>query len=263
METALKGWSPSDRTAFLKWYLALGMSDRRAEISKQQKEPILKSPEYIKALQVVNFGDRASIGKFMTLAQIRDSQPPPQPISLGVDNSYRYYLRSQLAYLDIANKLPAGTVGHDQLVEFIAQDGKQPPLQYALHLGALEAIPASKNYSDVNKIGTPFHVWIDAVTRSVWLVLDPNPIDGLGDPVPIDARDDPWNYLPSPRNSRPSFDVMLVLTRNEIGTIDDNRPLFGKASLLTAQRRHLQPYAVAKDVISKKIPNNPGPVAGG
>lgn len=89
METALKGWSPTDRTAFLKWFLATGMKDRQEEISKQKKQSVLKSPEYIKALQAIDFRDRASIGKFMSLTQIRDCQPRPQPISLGLDNSFR------------------------------------------------------------------------------------------------------------------------------------------------------------------------------
>jgi len=155
------------------------------------------------------------------------------------------------------------SIGHDELIEFKAQDGKQPPLQYALHLGVLEAIPASKSYADVKKIKTAFRVWIDAITKSVWLVLDRNTSDDLGDPVSIDPKDDPWNYLPTPRNSRPTFDVMRVLTSNEIGRIDDNRPLFGPTSLQTAQVRHLQPYTVAKDVISKAIPNTSGPAAGG
>ncbi|MCJ1400401.1 hypothetical protein MMC11_003606 [Xylographa trunciseda] len=263
VDTALKGWSPTDRTAFLKWFLASGMKDRQDVVSKQKEQPVLKSPQYIKALQAIDFGDRASIGKFMSLTQIRDCQPPPQPISLGLDNSFRYYLNSQLGYLEITDKLPEGTDGHDELIEFKAQDGKPPPLQYALHLGVLEAIPARKNYADVDKIKTPFRVWIDAVAKSIWLVLDRNATNELGDPAPIDPRDDPWNYLPTPRNSRQTFDVMQVLTSDEIGRIDDNRPLFGAASLLTTQVRHLQPYTVAKDVIGKKIPKSSGPTAGG
>jgi hypothetical protein len=66
---------------------------------------------------------------------------------------------------------------------------------------------------------TPFRVYLDPLSpRSVWLVLDQQSKDELGEDFDIPLPDNSWDYLPSAQNDRNLFKVIILQPGHELGS---------------------------------------------
>lgn len=179
---------------------------------------------YINHLKAVDFKRIDSITTFIYGTQIRDWEPYPEPIVLGSENGILYQLRSQLLDLEPSFDLPAGATPNDAITEIRPTNpNTKCPLQFVLPLGTLEysKFADSSRGETSFRVETPFHVYVNPIDRSIWLVLSPYMHDDLGDRESIPWGTDPWPYLGLHADGRVPFDVMKLMTWEEFQTLGD------------------------------------------
>lgn len=181
----------------------------------------------------VDFSRTASITAFMYHTQIRDWEAYPKPIVLGSEDGIVYQLHSQLLDLEPSFDLPAGATSSDAITEIRSTNpNTKCPLQFVLALGILQYT----RIADSSRAETPFRVCVNAIDRSIWLVLAPYTLDDVGDRVPIPRGTDPWPYLGLHSDGRVQFDVMKLMTFEEFHKLGDQsqaleREMFGRAKV--------------------------------
>lgn len=235
---------------------------RPARAGSPAKNRRLTTVEYFDALRKLDVGNVNSLGDFMSRTQKPHHRPTPRPILLGADGDVQYVLRSGLAFYEIIDDLVENTKVHPNFVEFIPEsdsgfDATEGLLRYGFHLGALEGIlPRSTDVSaDFNTtaataivVSTPFNVFLNPLDKSIWIVLDQKSQDGLGF---MEFTGDPWDSLPSFSEGRAQFDVMRILSGEEVNVWDGNhmawdfqtpRPFFTQEAMKTAKRVFLEPH---------------------
>jgi hypothetical protein len=188
---------------------------------------------YINNLNAVDFTRTDSITTFICRTQIRDRVPYPMPIILGSEDGLMYQLRSQLLDLEPSFDLPADATSSDAVTEIRSTNPKTKcPLQFVVPLGNLEY----SRFPDISRVETPFRVCVNAIDRSIWLVLAPYTLDDVGERVPIPRGTDPWPYLGLHSNGRVQFDVMELMTWKEFRTLSNQsealkKNMFGLAKV--------------------------------
>lgn len=184
---------------------------------------------YIQHLRSVDFSHTASITTFIYEAQIRDWDPYPEPIVLGFQDGIEYQLRSELVDLEPSYDLPAGVLSSDRLVEIrTTNPNTECPLRFVFPLGILRYTRSA----DSSRVETPFHVCVNPIDLSIWLVLAEYTLNDLGDREEIPRSTDPWPYLGLRSDGREKFDVMELMTWEQFqGLVDQGlrQELFGRA----------------------------------
>lgn len=194
--------------------------------------------QYIDAVKGLNFKNDDSMLDFINKTQIRDWEPYPLPIILGCDGSTIYQLRSQLVDMEATSDIPSGTPLSEYIYEIRATaPNVKSPTQYIYSLGMLEYT------KQAGSIGTetPFKVGINPVDRSVWLIMTPYSLDGVGNRVPIPLNVDTWPYAGTtattgtPPKKRDTFDVIQIATWAEFVALNQtnaiSRAMFTKAGM--------------------------------
>lgn len=186
---------------------------------------------YINSLGCLDFRHSSSISSFMYRTQIRDWEPYPEPIILGSEDGLVYRLRSQLLDLEPSCDVSADVILNDAISEIRAtKPDTQCPLRFVLPLGTLDYI----RLADSSRFETSFHVCINPVDRSIWLILAAYTLDQVGDRVLIPRGEDPWPYLGLKSRGRVQFDVMELMTWKEFRKLENQsqaveRDMFGLA----------------------------------
>lgn len=233
MNAVLAGWTASDRAAFACWYRSKQNAQRTEFIQKQKAQIAMQPASYIDHLKAVDFRRIDSITTFIHQTQVRDWDPYPMPIVLGSEKGIVYQLCSQLLDLEPSFDLPAGATASGAIT------GIQSPnpdtklsLQFVLPLDTLEY----SQIADSSRAEIPFQVCVNAIDRSIWLVLSPYTLDDLGDRETISRGTDPWPYLGLHSDSRVQFDVMELMTWEEFQNLVEQsqalkRDMFGLAKV--------------------------------
>ena len=89
--------------------------------------------------------------------------------------------------------------------------------EFLVSLGFLDCIRSA----DTSGVETSFHVYINVIDRSIWLVLAPYELNGIGERATIPRGTDPWPFLGLRSNGRVHFDVMELMTWNEFLNLKD------------------------------------------
>ena len=179
----------------------------------------------------IDFRNTASLIKFIHLTQVRDRAPYPRPIVLGSEDDNVYQLRSQLLDMEPSHDLPADTPSSKAIIEIRSTNpNTECPLRFVLPLGTLEYT----RIADSLRVETPFHVCVNPVDRSIWLVLSSYTLDDVGDRMPIPRGTDPWPYLGLSSYGRMKFDVMELMTIKELRNLENQdealkKDMFGPA----------------------------------
>ena len=231
---------------------------RAREIEQQKKEPVLTAMQYIHALRTVDFEDADSMDGFLKLTQIRDHQPPAQPILLGVDNGFKYFLVPKLPFFHINNHNArlAEEDGHPVLIKFrsITDQPLANSIVLGMHLGLLEAGRIDDQYTQ----STPFNVFVNVANRSLWIVLDREPIDSYGNRTRMAKSENPRSCLPSPQGDRPQFDALEIMKWGELKVLSNSevdphragepsaRRFFSTEVISGAKMLFLEPYTPTK-----------------
>ncbi|KAK4695623.1 hypothetical protein P7C71_g2164, partial [Lecanoromycetidae sp. Uapishka_2] len=229
-------------------------AQREKDVKAQQSEPAMKMQEYINALKTVDFKTTGSISTFMSKTQIRDWQPYPQPVILGSENGIIYQLGSQIVNdIEPKDELPESTPPSDFIIEIRPTDPKATsPVKYVYPLGRLEAV-----YQTGDLAQTPFRVCINPVDRSIWLVMAPYNLDGVGEKDSIPANEDTWPYFLTKANGRTQFDVMQVASWKDFIALNQtsaiSRVFFNAQALATAKRIQPKAYVPAASVVQQAL----------
>ena len=190
---------------------------------------------YIPYVQSSILTGTASVIRFIKTTQSRDWASYPRPIVLGSEDGNVYQLRSQLLDLEPSCDLPAGAVSSNAFTEIRpTKPNTECPLRFVLPLGLLEYI----RVADSSRVETPFHVCVNPVDLSIWLILASYTLDDLGDRMPISRGTDPWPYLGLHSYGRVQFDVMELMTANDFQGLQNQeealkRDMFGAAEEAT------------------------------
>lgn len=228
----------------------------------EREQHRLTTVEYFDALRKLDVGSVDSLGDFMFHTQKPHQRPTPKPILLGVDGDVQYSMRSGLAFYKIIEDLDENIEVHPKFVEFLPEfdsefDATEGVLRYGFHLGALEGIVPKRTdiSADVNTtaatgivVSTPFNVFLNPLDKSIWIVLDQNSREDLG---LMEFTGNPWDSLPSLPEGRAQFDVMRILSGEEVKALDGNhmaldfqtpRSFFTQDAMKTAKRLFLEPH---------------------
>lgn len=235
------------------------IAEEYAEQNEQKQQ--LTEDQYLNALRHVNFLDYDSLSEFVSLSKPLDYAGTSDRIRFGVENGIHYFLRPQPGICNIMDDLDPSVKRHPFLVEFRGRPNTVPPVKYGLHLGVLEyASQTSGGLSAACK--TPLHIFVNPFDRSLWLVLDREFMDDLGDPVYMTEETDVWSYCAAERGSRPLFDVIRISSGEEVMRATGNstghglggeREMFPPSVVAWAQLHQLQPYAASKLEVESKL----------
>ena len=208
--------------------------------------------QYIEALKRLDFNNDDSMLDFINKTQIRDWEPYPQPIILGSDASTIYQLRSQLVDMEAASDIPSGAKLSEYIFEIRATaPNTKSPVQYIYSIGMLEYT----NRAGSTGTTTPFTVGINPVDRSIWLILTPYSLDGVGNRVPIPLNIDTWPYTGTMANNRPPFDVIQIATWTEFIALNQtnaiSRAIFTRMGMRIGPKAWLAPKAAVEQALRR------------
>ena len=207
----------------------------------------MTTTEYIKVLESIDFHHLMSIDNFVLKTQIRE--PYPEPIIIGVENDYQYAIQSEQVNVDMQPPLFAEGQSHEYIVEPSGQGSEIPPCQYLLPLGPLVCLPTSDSKSKSEP--TSLFFGLNTADKSLWLILGTKYYD--------DLQTDAWDFLPTAADGRPSFDVIRVMSWDELldlraGTIDGRHwQIFDDGALGTATRIHPQVHPTSEAAIGEVL----------
>ncbi|KAL8765211.1 MAG: hypothetical protein Q9209_007644 [Squamulea sp. 1 TL-2023] len=216
----LGDWPDEDRSAFFKRYIPYTIEKHDKDIDRQQAKQPLDRKGYIAAANKLNFR-LPPIEKFVSVQLLHGYADPRLGTSSGA--SYDHVMQVKPT-----------------------KSNAPPPIQYILPLGALEVVP--KDF--FGKVGrgdyTPFRVCMNPVDKSIWLVMRPYLIDGIGERDPIPSSSNTWNFLGE-----------QFIEADEAKAAE--RELFGVNALATGKRIEPEPYSgAAAEVEQAILERNPG-----
>ena len=178
-----------------------------------------------------------------------------EPIYLGQDNTYLYYLQPEMLFLQTQNDLNTRAREHPSVLEMRSVDGTTPPpFTYSYCLGTLYYRWDKAPTSTPLKLNvTPFHIYLDVVSLAIWMVFDINFKDELGEEVPLAKSSNAWESLPSPQNGRDLFKALKLMGEGDLSKIDQQRSFFSSNVMATAFKEYLQPWVVDRDAVKKAV----------
>ena len=210
----------------------------------------------------LDFTSTKSMDDFVSKTEMGHREPP-EPVYLGFDSAMRYYLQSELVYNGVKTDLAKDKVEHPYITAFRAPSGTKQPFQYGFCLGSLKYTCTSWSKKDGGKERyepLPWRVYVDVLTNKLWIVLQLRQEDDLGNEILLDASADPWTYFPSQKNGRASFDVMPLMDRKALMSVDEKRSFF---TLDGAVRAKMTEWAAPQDVVEAAVKKaQAGPVTG-
>ena len=229
-------------------------------VQSQQNQP-LTAAQYLDALKNVNFQDYVSLAEFVAFSKPFNYAGTTDRIQFGVEDGIQYFLRPQPGICNIMDDLDLSVKRHPFLVEFRGKSDTVPPVKYGLHLGVLEyASQTEEGLTRPSK--TPLHIFVNPFDRSLWLVLDREFVDDMGEVVHLTEETDVWSYCAAERGSRPLFDVIRIYSADEVMKATGNpasqglggeREMFPPSVVAWAQLHQLRPYATSKDAVENKL----------
>jgi hypothetical protein len=182
------------------------------------------------------------------------------PIYLGQDNGVLYFLQPEIVSLNELNYLDDPRKSHPYIIEMQTVTRQQPPFRYGFCLGTLrytyqESGGSSGGGDTKSPARLPFHVYLDvgSADKDIWIVFTTSFLDSMGEPVPLGARTNPWDYLLSPQTGRQFYRAFKINKLGKLFTPDQNQPFFNQAIGGNGFQTLLLPYAADKDEVIKNL----------
>ena len=256
VQKAVQTLTPDKQADFLKWYSGLATIIFQTENKKNAMAQPTSVDGFRTAIQAVNWTDTKSIDSYFSKLFGSRLRSASEPIYLGKDNGYRYYLRIKQMAVGTKRDLPTGTAEHPYVVQLQTLSGHAPPFTFAFPLGTLNYLGMDSDSTtiDFSKLGnTPFTVYLDVVKKGVWIVLQRRYQDELGESVDVPERANGWNYLPSPQNGRDLFQALQLLELKDLGETDENHSIFNISVMTMVFEGDLQPFSPAAAEVQKGL----------
>ncbi|KAF2118013.1 hypothetical protein BDV96DRAFT_407568 [Lophiotrema nucula] len=266
IDKAISLFSKEEKAAFLRWSIRKSTLAAAAQHKKELGTTPMTMPEYSKLLGQVDFtpGNAKTVRTFIDKARSLATKPAPQPVFLGKDNDIYYYLKSEYPPINPQNDLKDGTTAHPYVLDLRSGSSARSNLKYVFILGTLVYFQNSQFRPAPNPpkyTPLPFRVYLDVLTRKLWIVLDRFIINDFGVDDELDARADPWMFLPSPKLDRKSFDAIPIEDAKNLGNISQNQSPFRR--MQEAERTDLRPWAAAWDPVATALKNAAAGPSGG
>lgn len=177
----------------------------------------------------------------------RETTYGADPITLGQDDGFTYFVQPDLLGLHAKNDLTSSQVRCHGIMEMRRVDGVsgQQPFVYGyaighLHYQSTDAASARKPHSSSHQ--TPYIVYYDIVSQFFFLVLDNIYHDDLGDVMDLEEYSDAWENLPSARAGRPQFKVLRLMSLLALQFVKPGTKCFPDEVWKTASNNMLVPF---------------------
>ncbi|KAL8718284.1 MAG: hypothetical protein Q9225_004562 [Loekoesia sp. 1 TL-2023] len=249
-----------DRRAFLKWYTGL-----EAAATKISEETSVQAPmdtgRYKTALNAVDWTSLDSIDKFYTALYEQGTRIGADPVCLGQDNGFYYYLQPELAFIDAKSNLAGDANAHPYIMQMGAATAAAVPFKYGFCLGTLRYVrESSARQTPLRLTWTPFHVYLDvqSASKDVYIVFQTSILEEKGVKVPSDSNLNVWDYLPSPQNSRPIYQAFKFTTLPELFKQDQSQSFFNQSIGGYGFLTPLTPWVAGKETVIQDLKASTG-----
>ena len=246
----------TERMAFLNWFSKMAYLESLAEEERAAKEPMLDNGQYRDALLSVDWSSTDSIDEFdYQLRGIRVDRWA-EPICLGRDHAFLFYLDPQSAPDMSQTDLESGVHEHPFVIEMRAVNKANPPFKFGFELGRLSYLHMKDaRKSPLRLFETPFIIYLDVVSGWLWMVFNTYFWDNsdLEESVQLEPESNAWEYLPSPQNDRPSFKAMRIMNMKDLGMHDQRYSFFNRRTLPSAFDTLLVPWSAKESQVQTAI----------
>jgi len=259
---------------------------------KKQAKPAWSTEKYLCELHALDFHNKDAVFHFYVETRAIVVSNMPEPILLGHDSDYWYYLVSEDC-ADIPRDQKDGRgekLTHD-IVEFKPLPTKmatrmssvrptKEELRFGFPLGSFNAIPKVRSnvrsgFPTGERIRTPFLVVYNLVDTTVWLVFNPFDEEIFGDYMleewPKEQRrvlqEHPPSYLPPTQKRQAAFDVVKIMEPGEIFKLgthaeyknrdqigESEHRLFSEEMMQSAGRKFLISYEAYSEDFEEAVP---------
>ena len=181
---SLEAMNSKEKDLYLAWLLEKFRYEENLREKERHSMQPLSAVEYLKMLSSLELTSIDNISSFAIATQGLSIAPAVQSIPLGSNGSTKYFLGSQICPLLVGSQAQTTTKGspenHPYILHFHSagtQPAKVNPLSYGVYLGSL-TFSLGEN-DPLEKTG--FHVVLNALDHSIWIIFDYNPYDDVGD----------------------------------------------------------------------------------
>ena len=257
INTAIASFTADEKTAFFKWYNSVSLYNIQQRTAKMAS-PLPDKKAYQATVQGVKWDDDTSLSTFYNSLYRDRATFAAQPVYLGQDSSFRYYLRPERPTMDISNDLPQTIKDHMLVVQVRCADQNAVPFQYGFCLGTLGSVPQDTrgNYKLESIQSHPFRIYMDVVTNDIWILYTTLFLDQNGDEAQLSDGDNAWDQLPSPQNNREKFKSMRLFKGAQgqsLWTVPETYNLFSTDARASVKDSIAKPWTADKAKVNQAV----------
>ena len=201
--------SDTERDKYLDWMREKIQKEISFAETERNASGLLSAKDYLGSLKSLELTSVDKVNTFLATTQSLFVGSAVEHIPLGKNGQTRYVLQSQICPLDIKEKIASTGESkglHPYILSF-QSPGKsiteRSTLNYGLYLGSLLFSDSEKDsvFKETN-----YHVILNALDHSIWIILDYSPYDDMGDRYEIETQG-----IPSPVSLQASkFDTLQL-----------------------------------------------------